>query len=202
MEKTQIKLIIFDGYGALLSRGYPDTVKVLAKKFKLPPSKLQAVFYTKYFNQAALRKITQKQAWELAVRELKLPIKWQKVRDLHLALFSVNQPVLKIAQNLRKNYTTLMLSKNTRSQFSDTKKRFPRVWASFDAVINTWELKLPKASKETVLEICRRFKVKPQEIILIDDQANNLVAAKKMGVKTIFYKDFKQFKNELDKYLL
>ena len=94
-----------------------------------------------------------------------------------------------------------MLSKNTRSQFVATKKKFPEVWQSFDKVINTWELGLPKASKKTILTIAKIFKVKPSEIVYIDDQRNNLIEPRKMGVKTIFYQNFEQFKKELNKYL-
>jgi len=201
MKKTEIKLIIFDSYGVVLSRGYPGTCRVLAKRFKIPEEKLYEVIYKKYFNLAAERKITQKVAWQLPLQELGLSISWQELRDLHLGLFKANQGVVKIAKKLRKDYKTLMLSKNTRSQFAATKKKFSKVWQSFSAVINTWELNLPKASKKTILTVAKRFKVKPAEILYADDQKNNLIQAKKIGVKTIFYKNFKQFEKELNQYL-
>ncbi|OGY45924.1 MAG: hypothetical protein A3J65_04045 [Candidatus Buchananbacteria bacterium RIFCSPHIGHO2_02_FULL_45_11b] len=199
MFKNKIKLIALDGYGILLSRGYPQTVAVIAKKTGLPEKWLFDVIYKKYFNQAALKKITQKQAWESAVKELKLPMSWQALRALHLGLFKINQPAFRLAKELKKKYKVIMLSKNTRSQFADTKKKLPAVWRELEA-INTWEYNLPKASKETINFLCQRYRVKPQEILLADDQAVNLAAAKKMGVKTIFYKNFKQFKKELEKY--
>jgi FMN phosphatase YigB (HAD superfamily) len=199
--KQKIKLIIFDAYGPILSSGYPDTVLVLAKKFKIPKAKLHRVFYQKYFNLAAERKITQKQAWQKPIQELGLPIAWQAVRDLHLDLFKASQPALALVKKLRRDYVVVMLSKNTRSQFALTKKKFPLVWQSFDAVINTWELKLPKASKKTINEICRRFKVRPQEILYIDDQQTNLNQPKRMGVETIYYQSFNQLKRDLMKIL-
>jgi len=45
MKKNSIKLIIFDGYGVILSRGYPDTCRALAEKFKLPEKELLAIIY-------------------------------------------------------------------------------------------------------------------------------------------------------------
>lgn len=196
-----IKLIIFDCYGAVLSKGYPDTVAVLSKRFKIPEKRIFDVMYTKYFNMAAERKISQKEAWEKAIEALGLPITRKELLEIHFGLLKIKKPVFEIAKQLRKNYTTLLLSKNTRSQFAETKKRFPVIWKNFDSVINTWELGLPKASRKTVQEICRRFKVRPAEIVFIDDQMNNLIEPKKMGVKTIFYKNFSQFKKELKNYL-
>jgi len=198
---SKIKLIVLDGYGIILSRGYPDTVEMIARKTKMPEKILFEVIYKKYFNQAALRKITQKQAWQLPVKELKLPMSWQALRKIHMDLFRINQPAYALAQKLRKNFKTIILSKNTRSQLSDTKKKFPQLAKGFDDVINTWEYNLPKASKQTINFLGRRFKVKPGEILFADDQRDNLVEPKKLGVKTVYYKNFKQFKKELSQYL-
>lgn len=44
--------------------------------------------------------------------------------------------------------------------------------------------------------LAKRFNVKPNEVIYIDDQEDNLSDAKKLGIHTILYKDFKQFKKE------
>lgn len=195
--KNKIKLIIFDCYGPILSPGYPDTIRELSKRFKIPQNELFKIFYTKYFNQAAERKITQKEAWQKPVEHFNLPITWQEVVRIHIGLLKINKPFLDLAIKLRKNYKTLMLSKNTRSQFILTKKKFPKVWQSFDKVINTWELGLPKASPVTIKEVCRIFRVKPAEILYIDDQQSNLVEPKKMGVTTIFYKNLAQAKKEL-----
>jgi len=159
------------------------------------------IMYKKYCNLAAERKITQKRAWQLTAKELDLPIKWQELRKIHMGLIEINQPVLRIVRQLRKHYLTVILSKNMRSQFSAVKKRFPQVWRDFTAVINTWELGLPKASKKTILVLAKKFQVKPAEILYIDDQKDNLVEPKKLAVKTIFYKNFKQFKRELSEYI-
>lgn len=72
---------------------------------------------------------------------------------------------------------------------------------NFDFIINTWEIGLPKASEQTIRYIMKKFKVNADEIIYIDDQEENLLAAKKMGVRTIFYKNFAQFKREIDNLL-
>lgn len=196
-----IKLVVFDLYGLILSSGYPDTSRYLAKLYGGQPEKYQAIMYKKYFNLAATRKITQKQAWVLAVRELGLPISWQKVRTIHYKLMTMDKRLISLSQKLEtKGYTVLVLSKNTRSQLADNCQRF-KIKKIFKHVINTWELNLPKASEETLQVVLQRFKVKPQEVIYADDQEANLIDAKRMGIKTIFVKNYPQFKRELDKYL-
>lgn len=59
-----IKLIIFDCYGLILNKGYPNTSKALAKRFGGNWQDYQEVMYKKYFNMAATRQISQKQVFE------------------------------------------------------------------------------------------------------------------------------------------
>ena len=161
-----------------------------------------SILYTKYFNQAALKKITQQKAWELAIKELGLPLSVQAIKDIHYRLMGVNKKVLRVAERLKKKYDILILSKNTRGQFKDISKRFPSLRKVFGKnIINTWEYDLPKASKEAMQMVLDRFNVKPVETVFIDDQEQILQAGKEMGVHTVLYKNFEQFKKDLFTHL-
>lgn len=196
-----VRLIIFDCYGLVLNEGFPNTSQVLAKRYGGKWQGYQKIMYGKYFNMAAERKISQKDAWIKTVKDCHLTMTWQELRDLHYSLMSINERVFRFNKELNKRgYQTLLLSKNTRSQFADVCKKF-HLKKSFKNIINTWELGLPKASKTTLREIMRRFKVRASEIVYADDQKDNLVDAKALGIKTVFVKNFKQFKKELNKFL-
>lgn len=209
MKKKKIKLIILDAYGPVITGGYMLTCKFLAKKFKIPLTPftqrgrakwedLYKVIYKKYFNMAAERKITQATAWEMAIKELNLPLSVKEAKIIHYGLMGLNTKVLNFSKGFDKDIKILLLSKNTRSQFSDVNNKL-NFREYFKYVINTWELGLPKASKETLRYIMKKFKVQANEILYFDDQPKNLVEARKMGVKTIFYKNFNQFKREVKK---
>src|SRR3989338_306907 len=199
--KPNIKLIILDGYGVVFSRGYPDTCDVLAKKFGVSRKKIYDTMYIKYCNLAALRKITQKEVWELTIRDLNLPISASAMETLHYKLLKPRTGLVKIAKVFKKRYKVVLLSKNTRVQFSDVKKKYPKVFEIFDAAINTWELNLPKASRETIQLIAKRFNIHPSEILYVDDQRSNLVEPKRIGVATVYYRNFKGFQKDLQRFL-
>lgn len=195
---SNIKLIIFDAYGVCLSAGYPDTCKYLAKKFHRDVKTISKILYKKYFNLAALKKITQAKAWNLAVGELGLPITGRKAKEIHYSLMSTNKFILNTALKLKKNYKILLLSKNTRSQFRDMRRMFPAFRKVFGHdMINTWEYNLPKASRETMDFVFGRYKVKANECVYADDQKENLLAPKQLGVHTIFFRNNKQWFGEL-----
>lgn len=198
---SAIKLIIFDCYGVVLNGGYIETCAALGKKYGRDPRALYEVLYKKYFNQAAMREISQQAAWELAFRDLELHLSVKEAKQIHYGLMSLSQEMKKFLAEIKGRYNTLLLSKNTRSQFHDCDVNldFKRL---FKNIINTWEYSLPKASAETMEFVMKRFGVEPQEILYIDDQAENLVAAAKLGSKTILYQDFKQFRREFDALII
>ncbi|MBU0707099.1 HAD hydrolase-like protein [Patescibacteria group bacterium] len=196
-----IKLVIFDCYGIVLNEGYPRTSQALASKYGGRWQDYQNIMYGKYFNMAATRKISQKEAWIKAVADCKLTLNWQELRDLHYSLMKLDPKAAQLNSWLNeKGITTLLLSKNTRSQFVDVSKIFG-LRKIFKNIINTWELGLPKASTKTMNLILKRFNVKPSEVIYGDDQRDNLVDANKLGMKTIFAQSLAEFKKGLKKYL-
>lgn len=185
----EIKLVIFDCYGLVLNEGYPNTAKALAEHFGRTWKEYQQIMYFKYFNLAAVKKISQREAWLRTVRHFDLPLTWQQLRDRHYRLMKIDPRAVAFGREIEKHgVKVLLLSKNTRSQFADVCKRFS-LKKRFTHVMNTWEYGLPKASAETIHFICRKFHVKPYEIAYIDDQRNNLVEPKKLGVHTLFHSD-------------
>lgn len=195
------KLIIFDYYGVTTKGSYRETSQWLAKKYKLPYKKVYQVVYHKYFSQAALGIMTERQSLLGPIKEFGLRETPEGIMRKHISFQTENKPVVSLMLKLQKQgYKILILSKNTPPQFKAALKKM-NTRKYFKNIINTFDLKLPKASKETMFYIFKKFKVKPQEVIYIDDQDFNLPEAKKLGVKTIYYKSLKDFKVRLNKFL-
>lgn len=200
--RHKIKLIIVDLYGVISKGSYKDICGFLAKEFKIPFEHVYNIVYHKYFSVAALGKMSEIDSFRLAVKELGLPIDWKLVRKLHYKnILDADKKAIKYCLDLQtKGFKILMLSKNTAPQFRYTIKAL-KLRKYFKHIVNTFDLGLPKASKQTMLWVCKKFQVKPEEIVFIDDQDFNLPEAKKLGVKTILYKNFVQFKKELSNYI-
>jgi len=199
---SKIKLIVFDAYGVNLNGGYGDICAYFAKKFHRDPKELYDILYTKYFNLAAEKKISQQAAWELSIKELRLPITARFLKQKHYSLMRLNKKVLSLAKELKKYHHILLLSKNTRGQLADINRHFPELKLVYGKnIVNTWEYDLPKASPATVRMVLKRYNAKPEQTVFIDDQEQNLTAARALGVHTILYKTFTQFKKELNSFL-
>lgn len=200
MKEQKIKLIVFDAYGVILKGGYPRTMRILAKMFHKNWQDLYAIFYTKYFNLAAEGKISEKDSWQKPISYFKIPLSWKKVLSIHINGMKINKENFKLANNLSSRYITVLLTKNTPLQFKmGIVKKF-NLTPLFTHIINTYNLKLPKAGKETYQYLMKRFKVKPKEIFYVDDQESNLIEARKMGIHAHLYKNLPLFKKVLKKF--
>ena len=196
-----IKLIIVDYYGSMTLGSYKETCQWLSKKYKIPYKKVYSIVYHKYFSQAALGKMSERQFALEAIKELGLKETPESIMKKHISFQVPNKPVVKLMKKLQnQGYKILILSKNTPPQFKVALRKM-HTRRYFKNIINTFDLKLPKASKETMLYVFKKFKVKPQEVIYIDDQGFNLPQAKKLGVKTIYYRKFRDLQNGLKQVL-
>lgn len=197
-----IKLIIVDFYGVMTQGSYRETCQWLSKKYGIGYKKLYDIVYHKYFSAAAVGKITERASFAGPIKEFGFRETWQELRRKHLSFQKLNRPVFDLCRELqRAGFTILLLSKNTPWQFKFALKKL-KIRRYFKNIINTYDLKLPKASKKTIQAVLKKFNVSPQEAIMIDDQEFNLVQAEKLGVKTIFCKNIARFKQDVLKQIL
>ena len=193
-----VKLIVVDFYGVLTLGSYKDTCRWIARTYKLYYPYVYKIVYHKYFNRAAVGKITEQESLQGAVDELGLPISWRQLRTKHLSFQRLNMPAYELFRRTQdRGYLILLLSKNTPEQFNEALRKL-RIGHHFKHIINTYDLGLPKASPETMRYVLKRFRVRPNQVIMTDDQAFNLTAPRQLGVRVILYRNFKQFKRQLE----
>ena len=201
MATKKIKLIIVDLFGVMTLGNWHNICKDLAKKYHRPEPEVYRILYHKYFNQAALGKLTLKQFWEKTLRELGFQEDWKRLDKKHLSYQILNRAAFAYFKSLRKQgCQVILLSKNIPPHFNYAVKKY-KLDKNFDAVINTYDLGLPKASPKTIRLVLRRFKAKPEEAIMTDDQDFNLTEPAKLGVSTVLFKNNQQAKKEINKLL-
>jgi len=193
--KPPIKLVILDFHGVISTGSYWDIAREISRRNHLKVAEVYNVIYS-YHNQAAVGEIPERQVFSRTVKQLGIPDNPRELADRHIILTSIpNQSVLKYAVSLRRRGIGVIgLSKNIPFVHRENVRR-SRALKYVDAVINTYDLGLPKASKETITTVLKQFGIKdPKSVILVDDQADNLATAGKMGIQTHLYKNFKEMR--------
>lgn len=200
MKNNKIKLIIIDLYGVMSVGSYKETCQWISSKYNIDFDTCYDIVYHKYFTPATLKKITEKQSFELAAKEIGMAEDWRTLRSKHLSFQHINKSVFNLARSLQsRGYKVLLLSKNTPGQFGYVVNKYN--FRKYFDVINTYNIGYPKGSAKTMRYVLKKYKVKPQEVFFVDDQDFNLPKAKKLGVHTYLYKNFKDFRKHLNKVL-
>ncbi len=194
MEKSRkIKLIIIDLYGIMTFGSYKDTCQWLCQKYGFSYEKCYKIVYHKYFCQAAARLISERQSFSLTAKELGIKETGKNLRAKHLSYHILNRPMFKWALDRKKEgYKILLLSKNTPGQFSHFINKYKL--RKYFTVINTYYLNIDKRSPRMARYVLKKYKLKPAEVLMADDQDFNLSYPAKIGMSTILYKDFLSFK--------
>jgi len=107
--------------------------------------------------------------------------------------------VVEYVQQLRgRGYRCASFSKNFDPwiRYQERRLHFPKY---FDDILNTQKYNLQKATKKTMRFVCKRYSVKPHEIVYIDDQEQNLIEPRTLGVNTILYTSFKDTRKKITK---
>jgi len=95
---------------------------------------------------------------------------------------------------------------NTESfKYMCTQKKYKEFFGLFDGILISGEHNCLKPHPSIYTQLIRHFKLNPSECVFIDDQKENIVASKQMGIHAIHCKksgnpDFKRIQNKIDKW--
>lgn len=104
-----------------------------------------------------------------------------------------------IAERLKPHYKIGLLS-NAGANWLDRLFR-PEQVGLLDATALSYETGNIKPSPEAYQAIVDRLGVEPEECVFVDDQEKYVTAAREFGMAAIWYRDFAQFKHDIEKLL-
>jgi len=121
---------------------------------------------------------------------------WLKERNRYS---KINYKLLKIVRNLKKSYFIGLLTNST--ILNDLAIARKKVYRLFPFRIVSNQVKIKKPDKEIYELLVSKLKkrgIKSEEILFIDDNEENLVPARSLGINTILFKDNKLLTQELN----
>lgn len=197
---TNIKAIVFDIGGILLSEPGVKSREILADKFN---------FKTEDFSNFALKNLKRsckgldsKIFFKELINELKINAKpedmeksWLKARE-QTTKFNID--VKNLIINLNKNYLVACFTNTTK--LNDKVNFRKQAYKLFKINLLSINEKLCKPEIEFYDLLVSKLKensIFPEQTILIDDKEQNLIPAKNLGIKTILFKDNNQLIRDL-----
>lgn len=199
LESAMIKAITFDLDGVYFQNGKSNFIANLGKTYSVSEDEAKRVFLKSDQMNILYKtgKMSDEEFWSWAKNEWKITDEWQKLPQLMIEGYEVNEEVVKIVKTAReKGYKTVICSSNFPSRINGLQMRFGFL-DNFDAWALSYEVGHNKPDKELFEELVNRAGVEASEIAFADDLDVTVQAAKEVGISAFLYTDFDQFMGEL-----
>lgn len=112
----------------------------------------------------------------------------------------INPEMIKLIFALKQRYKIGLLTNFTSDLERFLKDTF-NIYHLFDVIINSYDIKTKKPEPAAFYHILDKMRFLPKETIFVDDKEKNVDGAVNIGMKAILYKDFEQFKINLNNVL-
>jgi putative hydrolase of the HAD superfamily len=196
-----IKSVIFDWGGVLIESPSKQIISYCAKYLNISHQKLFTTFLNlKPKFQTAL--ISEDEFWNQICNEYNInkPTVKSLWKEAFKNSYIENKKVFSIAKSLKKEGFKIGFLSNTESPavefFHEQNYDF------FDELVFSCNEGIRKPDHRIYKIIINNLENLPKESIFIDDQLENIIAARKIGIHTVHFKDFFSFKKELNGLLI
>jgi len=191
MQVPTIKAVLFDFDGVLTAdkTGSLTTTRYLSEQTGIELSQVQSVF-RRFNSDLTLGRTTHKQVWESICDDLGRKLSIDLLKEAFEST-PLNARMLGLAKELRSRYSVGIVTDNKKDRI-DLLKRLHNLPSLFDPIAVSAEVGVSKDDPKIFLGVLNRIRVSPEECIFIDNDEENLLAPRSLGIKTIYFDDEKQ----------
>lgn len=196
-----IKCILFDIGGVIIDfYNNDDYYPYLSRISGVPLEKVTRIVDTNIRvgldkGEMSQKDFDRKVAEQLGIKEKDVgwyPIYVRKAR--------LDKGTIGIAKRLHKNYSLAYLSNTDRSRYLFTvKKLLKKYLYLFNFRFASCNIKLRKPEAGVYQHVLHRMNLKSSEVVFTDNQIENVVGARKAGIKAIWFKNSKDLERKLKK---
>jgi len=199
MKQPNIELILFDLGGVLVN---VDTEKALSQAASLlhcTPQKASELWHQmNEDHQQYERGLINTCEWLDQVKKKLCLADKRLVLELFSNIFTLNLPVIKIAQQLSKYYSLALLSNTNPIHFYRIMNDFPELHF-FPTAITSFQMHALKPEKEIYLKSCSNLGTLPIRCLFIDDREENVLTAIEVGMCAVQFTTVEKLLDDLQK---
>jgi epoxide hydrolase-like predicted phosphatase len=195
-----IKTIVSDLGGVFLNRGLWLFWDYLLKEYGIPIEKSKTAFLADYKPYFA-GKMAEPEFWKNFLEKVGINQDWNILREKLLSLYQVNEGVAELYTELKNKGICMVLLSDQILEWWPVLEANHKISSYFDSVIISSQTGLTKPDEKIYEYALNQVNAKPEESLFIDDLEHNLEPARKIGMKTILFKDADQLRSELEKII-
>ena len=192
-----VRLVMFDLGGVLVRRQPERIVAAVAKDTKLPADRLrQELAGSKWIDQFELGQIGPRQLHEALAGSLNLPWTFEQFVAAWNGILSENTDTTWMLESLRSRYKLLVLSNTNVLHDEHIRQSWP-VFAQVHYWIASYQVGLRKPEPQIYELALQRADIPPEAAVYVDDTEEFVLAARRLGLKAIHFREGLQLDAEL-----
>lgn len=204
MPNKGIKNIVFDLGNTLLFFDFSYFYSGLAnreKRFNISAFK-KFIHQRKYDIKLMKGNMTHRDFFRILKRKFDLKISYSDFIYLYSDIFWINYSMKHFLEKLARirKFKLFLLSNTDTVHINFIDKNYPFTKLIRNRILS-FRVKSIKPEKKIFRYLIERYKIKPQESVVIDDIKENLITASSLGFHTILYRNHKKFIKELSRIL-
>ena len=192
-----IKAVIFDNGGVVIKEQGKEYYSYFARRLGISYEKTRELFtptehlYDRGFitEREALKRIFSKSGKKFD------PSLIGTFYAIHKRFFKINKQVLDLAIKLKKTYVVGMLSNTIDPHAKVAEEK--GVYKNFNPVILSNKVGMRKPNKNIYKLLLKKLRLKAKECIFIDNQKEYIEGARRIGINTVWFKNYPQLVKDL-----
>ncbi len=192
-----IRAVLFDAGGVLhvnkgktIREDVTKTLGITDQQYDLARGKLVPLL--------GRGEITEEEYWQKFVKMTgtKKPLPKESLWQRGFKGFTINEGVFQIVRLLKERGLRVVVFSNTIKPHADVNRQ-RGIYDMFDVILLSNEVGMRKPDPKFYRFVLKELNLRPDEVILIDDQEENVLAGEKLGIKSIKFETVEKLKKWL-----
>lgn len=194
-----IKAVFFDLGGVCITEDCETVAEKYERLFGTPKKRFLNAFHRTYRKAYNRGTADSSERFKKLRMMLKLSASAKKLEEENLGAMNPVSRILKLVKRVRKKRKVFALSNLDRK----LKKKLAKqgFFENFDGTILSCDYGAIKPYKRIYLIALRKARARPEECVFIDNHESRLAPARKLGMKTILFKNVAQLEKDLNALL-
>jgi putative hydrolase of the HAD superfamily len=196
-HKPKIKAIIFDLGGVVMSGGFLPFLRDYCFECLTPLGKKKIA---ELEHQVNLGNISEQQFYLDIQKIFHVQLSPHDMHRLIAKKMKVNKALLQFIPELKKEKVVMFTNSIGNMAVDVLRQRRVPTKKIFDQVFVSSKIHLAKPDRNAYRYVIKKLRVKPAEILLVDDRRVNVDQAKQLGMNGIIFSSLPQFRRALKRY--
>jgi len=194
------KTIIFDLGGVYFTDGTKKAIDVISSKYGVQPDMVRDALKGKLGTQYRIGALTEEEFWNKAKKLMDIDAPTSELQDIWVEGYKPIEGTVKIIDNLKEDgYELLFLSDNVQERVDFLEARYKFLGKFKDGVFSHL-IKTRKPDVKIYKATLEKASNPASDCIYIDDKAELLMPAKKLGMKVIHFESPSKLKAKLKEF--